>query len=351
MKILIDGRALQTYSRYRGIGRYVNQLLDIFGKDPRFTFLFFKNKEIPGSSNHTILINSPSKGITFSDRFLVPPILKKGNFDIYHSTAYALPGKIDKVRYFITLYDLTPIKYPEFSTKKNMFIFKKIVNSMKNADRIISISEKSKVDLASYSGIEKSRIFVVHNFVQPIINKKTELVIPFKSGDYIFYTGGTDGNKNLSSLVKSINLTGISLIVSGMIERKTKLKLKNLLKPESRDLIHFTGFVSDSELAFLYSNARLFVFPSLYEGFGYPPLEALLCGTPSVVSNRGSLPEVMGDAALYCEDTENVTDLSGKIRILWENKKLREELVLNGVKILKKFSKDKFINKMEKIYF
>ncbi len=136
-----------------------------------------------------------------------------------------------------------------------------------------------------------------------------------------------------------------------MISEEKKNGLKNLLNKKNRDMLFFTGYVSDRELAYLYNRAKLFVFPSLYEGFGYPPLEALKNGTPSITSRAGSLKEVMKDAALYLNDPLDEKELAEKINLLWKDKALREKILSKGENVLEKYSMSRFRMKLEELYF
>ena len=352
MKILVDARPLQTYSRYRGIGRYVNQIIESFKNDPDFYFLFFPGEDVDERSNNRILIKTPRRGVTFSDRIFLPRLLKKHRIDIYHSTAFALPFKIPGIKYIITIYDITPLLFPQFSSAKNIFIFKKILQSAKRADKIVTISKSTMNDLVDLQNISGDKIRVVY----PPVNLESEGGNSIKERfpgipyEYAFYAGGFDGNKNVKTLAKALNIFQKPLVLTGLINGDQKKELNDLLTNKSRDLIFFTGYVSDKELVLLYNKANLFVFPSLYEGFGYPPLEALKNGTPSIVSDSGSLKEVLKDAAVYLDDPLDEKELAEKINLLWNDIPLRERIVNRGSEILKEYSIIKFKKNLEVIY-
>ncbi len=351
MKILIDARPLQTYSKFRGIGRYVRGLIDIFNDDPSYYFLFFKGKNFEKKIINKIVINSPRKGITFTDKYLIPKILKEGKFDVYHSTSFAIPDKIDGVKSIITLFDITPLLFPQFSKKKNIYVFKKILKSAKKADKILTISQKTRDDLVKFENFPENKMDVVYPPVD-IKSKviKTEFLnidIPEK---YIFYAGGFDGNKNVETLMKALNIFKKPVVITGKIDKKSKERLIKLVNRDTRGLLFFTGYISDRELSLLYKNSVLFVFPSLYEGFGYPPVEALKYGTPSVISREGSLKEVMKDSAVYLNNPLDETEFAEKIVLLWDDEKIRKNLVKKGQKVIQDYSFEKFKEKMENIY-
>ncbi|MEN8154153.1 MAG: glycosyltransferase family 1 protein [Acidobacteriota bacterium] len=352
MKILIDARPLQTYSRYRGIGRYVNQIIEIFKNDPDFYFLFFKGEDIDKRSKNRIFIKTPRRGVTFSDNIFLPRLLKKHRIDVFHSTAFALPPIQPGIKYIITIHDLTPLLFTQFSSAKNIYIFKKILKSAEKADKIIAVSKNTKNDLINLVSIPPTRISVVYNPVNLELDEVYSNKEKFKDipPEYVFYAGGFDGNKNVQTLIKALNIFQKPLVLTGKIDSEQKRELNKILTDKSKNMIYYTGYISDQELTLLYKKARLFVFPSLYEGFGYPPLEALKNGTPSVVSGSGSMREVLKDAAVYLDDPLNEKELSKKIRLLWNDIPLREEIVNKGEVILKEYSIEKFKNNLKKIY-
>ncbi|MEN8153017.1 MAG: glycosyltransferase family 1 protein [Acidobacteriota bacterium] len=353
MKILVDARPLQTYSRFRGIGRYVNHIIELFREDPEVFFLWFKDKNIDKRVQNSIVMGTPRRGITFTDKIFLTRLLRKQRFNVFHSTAFALPCKIPGVKYIITIYDLTPLLFPQFSSRKNIYLFKKILGSAKKADQIIAISQNTKKDLINTGNFSEKNIKVIY---PPVDIRKGEINSDFTDftdipPEYVFYAGGTDGNKNVKTIMKALNIFQKPLVISGLIDNKKKEELLDIINSENRGLVHFTGFISDKELAFLYNRAKLFVFPSLYEGFGFPPLEALINGTPSVVSRSGSIEEVMKDAAVYLDDPLDEIELAEKIDLLWEDSAIGAEIVNKSEKILKEYSIDKFKKELKNIYF
>lgn len=352
MRILVDARPLQTYSRYRGIGRYVNQIIELFKNEPDFYFLYFKEDNIDKRPKNRIVMETPRKGITFTDKIFLPRLLKKHRIDVFHSTAYALPFKVPDVKYIITIYDLTPLLFPQFSTARNIFIFKRILRSAKKADKIIAISENTKNDLINLKNFSGDKIKTIYPPLKPGEKKTFSYDEKFSGlpSEYIFYAGGFDGNKNVITLIKALNIFQKPLVITGKIKNEQKAEFEKIIEIEYREMIHFTGFVSDKELTLLYRNAKLFAFPSLYEGFGYPPLEALKNGTPSVVSGAGSIREVMKDAAIYLDDPLDEMDLAEKINLLWNDSGLGAEIVNKSDAVLKEYSIEKFKKKLEEAY-
>ncbi len=350
-KILIDGRALQSYSKYRGIGRYTKQIIDTFKDDERFYFLFFNGDDIPEDIKRRIEIKYPRKFITFTDKILLKSYLKKEKIDIYHSPAYAIPKKVKGIKFFLTVHDITPLIFPENYSFRVKFVLKKIIESSKNAETLIADSNSTKKSILNhFSFLNEDRIKVLYPFIREdfCLNfKKPNLKLP---DDFILYVGGFDWIKNVESIIKAVKILKIPVVLAGMISDKRKKELTKDLNYNERNLLFFTGFVSNEELSYLYRFAKLFVFLSLNEGFGYPPLEALKCGTISVLSNRGSLREVMGECGVYVENPLDIDEITFKIKSTLENSSIKEKIIKTSKKIINKFSEGNFKINIKKIY-
>jgi glycosyltransferase involved in cell wall biosynthesis len=148
----------------------------------------------------------------------------------------------------------------------------------------------------------------------------------------VLYLGGLDRRKNVSALIRAFRRADVpgALAVAGRAHSGSNVMYPDLREAAAGDpRVHFIGHVSDADKPALYSAATLFVYPSLYEGFGLPPLEAMACGTPALVSDRASLPEVVGDAALAV-DPLDAGALSGAIERLWADQALRRRLIAAG---------------------
>jgi glycosyltransferase involved in cell wall biosynthesis len=351
MKILIDCRPLQTDSAYRGIGRYVRQLIHGFSGDSWAHFLFFHEKGVLPGIKSKLFIRSPRRMITFSDHLWLTSLLKRTGMDLYHSTAYALPVKSRNTRYIITIHDLTPMLFPGYSGPRHRFIFKKVINSVHRADRVIAVSQNTANDLINLTRLPEERVRVIHNpldlRIDPVRAIKPRMDLP---QHYLFYTGGDDPIKNIHTIVQTVPVLKIPLVIAGRIDAAARDKYRSLLPPEYRKWLIFCGYVSDGELSYLYQQAAVFLFPSLYEGFGYPPVEALKCGTPSVVSRRSSLPEVLGDSALYVDNPLDPMEFSEKIRLVTDDSEFKNKLLQKGSSVLKKYTRDIFKKKIYDVY-
>ena len=213
----------------------------------------------------------------------------------------------------------------------------------RRAKKILTVSHFSKMEIARFGIAPEDKIEVIYNGANHMLSHPPSETIfknhPIVRGAYILTAGSMSRNKNFGIILEafqSVDSKDIQLVIAGRIN--SRIFAKYDLSPKGRAL--WVGHVSDEELRALYENALCFIFPSLYEGFGIPPLEAMACGCPVVVSSAASLPEICGKAALYC-DPYNARDLADKINLLVRNRQLRQELRERGLKHANHFTWDK----------
>jgi glycosyltransferase involved in cell wall biosynthesis len=352
MKILIDGRPLQTPSAYRGIGRYVGHIAREFGQDSRCPFLFFQGDDTPSYVTEKVRTSSPRRMITLSDSFFLPPLFRTHAVSAYHSTAYALPRRVRHVRYLLTIFDLTLLKFPGGSPWRHRQVFRHIIESAKRSDLVLPISATTAADLQERVRIDPARIRVIYPMLDDrLVLGNAEKPVAALPGEYLLYAGGADATKNLETLLSAVARLKVPLLIVGMIAASRSAELLASLPAADRGLIFFLGHVADSRLAWLYSHALAFVFPGLNEGFGYPPLEALQCGTPAVVARAGALPEILENAALYVDDPLNGEEWSTKIGRLLQDTELKKELLAHGKTLLPRYSAAAFQKNLSAAYF
>ncbi len=352
MNIIIDGRPMQTYSAFRGIGRYVNHVARAFGRDERAGFLFFRDHDrFPGIANK-IFTAMPRRMITWTDSIFLPAIFSGHGVSCYHSTAYALPRRVRNVRYLLTVFDLTPLKFPQFFPLRQRLVFNSIIRSALRADTVLAISNRTAADLLEFVPVDGKRIQILPCMLDvQITPEKAEKPASPLPGQYLLYAGGADRVKNLETLLQAISRLQIPLVVAGKITETRTGQLLSAMPSQDRRLIMFAGYVPDSQLAYLYQHAAAFVFPSLNEGFGYPPLEALQCGTAVVVSRVGSLPEILADAAFFVDDPLDPGEWAEKIKDLLADTETRDSLIARGQKLLGNYSPAAFKKNLENVYF
>ncbi|CAM4110596.1 Glycosyltransferase involved in cell wall bisynthesis [Pedobacter westerhofensis] len=251
-------------------------------------------------------------------------------------------------RQIVSILDMTTFVNPAWFSFKFAHYYKLVVPLIaKNSLKIITISEHSKSDIIKFINIPSEKVEVLHCAVSDKFINKPNMEIAQKDffnkkgltvGQYILGVSSLDPRKNFQSLIEAfltIN-TRLPLVIVGS---KGKAFADNNLKSliSDHDNIVFTGYVEDSELIQLYQSATCFVYPSLYEGFGMPPLEAMACGCPTIVSNTSSLPEVCGDASLYVNPTD-IKGIKETIELAISDDPLRKSLTEKGDRRYKKFS-------------
>lgn len=275
--------------------------------------------------------------------------------DIFHFFNFVVPPKV-RGKIINTVHDLVFCTFPETMDARNRRrMLKNVRRSCDMADIIITVSENSGRELTEFLGIPKEKIRVVYNGVNHAVfnqNAPTDTEIPLPE-DYILYIGTLEPRKNLVTLLKAFAQTnaaknGIKLVIAGAKgwEYDEIYKMAANLKTE----VTFTGYVPSNELPALYRRARAFAFPSLYEGFGIPPLEAMACGTPVVTTRSSSLPEVVGSAAATVSDPASPDELAAAIDRAVSDEDFRKKCISEGLLRAKRFTWEKSCESVMKIY-
>jgi len=371
MKIAIDARVI--LSRLTGIGRYTFNLIKYLIKiDMVNNYLILVNDtenvpDILGKNIRFQVKRVKTKPLSLFEHIEIPLILKKENVDIYYCPSYMTPIWVP-CKFVYSLLDLTHLRYPEYFSPFASIYFRTVVRiALRNASKVITISENTKKDITFFFGIPEEKIFVTYlapldNFEFSITNTTNTSEILKKFGitkKFILYNGNKKPHKNIIRLIEAFNKfhklnKNYILVITGQEKKgsretdfcEIKKKVNNL---GLNDYVLYTGYVSDEELFLLYRTASVFVFPSLYEGFGLPPLEAMACGCPVVVSNVASLPEVCGDAAYYVNPYD-INDIARGIQTVVNDEKLQKELIEKGLNRVKLFSWEKSARKILKIF-
>ncbi|NOY88986.1 MAG: glycosyltransferase family 4 protein [FCB group bacterium] len=251
----------------------------------------------------------------------------------------------------VTIHDLGFLRYPQWCSKKFYYFYKFLIpRIVKNSLKIITDSEFSKKEIMTIIGLSNDIIDVIYSGIASRFFDINDGETVNKYGNYILAVSSLAPNKNFPRVVEAflkLHLENMKLVITGIVNKNSADgRLPNLINNQKNVIL--TGYVNDDELINLYRQAKLFVYPSLYEGFGLPPLEAMACGCPCVVSKAASLPEVCGDAALYC-DPYSIDDIADKISRLLVNEKLRAELIKRGLERAKKYSWEKAAKEILKI--
>jgi glycosyltransferase involved in cell wall biosynthesis len=326
-------------------------------------------------------IRIPNRILDLFLKFLRLPKIDKilKNVDIFISPHFLITPLSKKAKRIIIFYDLSFLRFPKFFpfSKKMWHGFMNPKKQAQKADLIIAISESTKKDLIDFYGIQADKIKVIYPGIdekfRSITDKTKLLEIKDKYNlpdNFVLYFGTIEPRKNTLGLIKAfeyikqekngrildVNWQGFEGVVRGQKDALfdfSKLKLviagakgwlcrevfEKVQSSEFKDDIIFTGFVEEDDKPYLYNLAKVFVYPSFFEGFGLPPLEAMACGVPTIVSNKSSLPEVVGDSAIMI-DPQNIDEMALAIKEVLENKELSIFLKNKGIERVKQFNWD-----------
>ena len=368
MKVFFDYQIF-SLQKYGGISRYFYELMNNFSKMDGIEFelpIHFSNNQYLISADFinvkTVFPNVVLGIKNYYTRYLNSKNLLKSKsfilnnqFDLMHPTYYN-PYFLDLIKnkpFVITIHDLTfekyrhLIKYNDYSKD----IRKKIFNS---ASKIIAVSENTKKDIIEYYNIDPQKIKVVYHGNSLKINQKTKvsqlkLKIP---KEYLLFVGNRKGYKNFNNFIRAAALLirtnkNLNVLCAGGGKfKESEMKLFNNLRI-SKNIKYIK--VNDLILSQIYNNAAAFVFPSFYEGFGLPILEAFACECPVILSNSSCFPEIAGEAAVYFNPSE-VDDIKNKIELVLTDNNLRKKLIEKGTERINDFSWKKTAVETKMVY-
>lgn len=282
----------------------------------------------------------------------LPPVeFFTGPIDLFHSFNWYLPPQ-SKGKQIGTFYDLTPLLFPKWHTKRNVEINRFLLNRYaEKADKLVTISENSKRDFESIYGVaDIDIVYPASNITETPAGDFKDLMKKFNiTPDYLLSVGTIEPRKNLPKLVDAYINSGVKnqLVITGMHGWENEAVYKKISSSKANIIV--TGYVSAGELKSLYENARLFIYPSLYEGFGIPVLEAMQSKVPVITSRISSLPEVGGDAAMFI-NPHDTADISGAIIKVLSDKDLSKRMISDGLKQSAKFNWHDSARKLNDIY-
>jgi glycosyltransferase involved in cell wall biosynthesis len=375
MRIGIDARFYGPVGK--GLGRYTQEVVDNIIKinkeqgEGACDFVVFLGNDnyddfvLDSKRVKKVKINIP--WYSLKEQLIFPWIIKKENLDLIHFPHFNIPI-FTPVKFVMTLHDLILTHFPTIraTTKsKRVYAFKNFAYrivlkiAIWRAKKIITVSDFTKKDIISQFKVDENKIEVTYEGVANLAKGRDSLfsssLNPIEirdryklRGDFLLYVGNAYPHKNLEALLDYFALLRekdekLRLVLVGKIDYfyqrlQNYAKSLNLWQNENvYSPVIFTGFVSDLQLEILYQEAGVYIFPSLYEGFGLPPLEAMAKGCPVLSSDRASLPEVLGDAPLYF-NPEDVDDFLNKVQLILNDQNLRENMKKRGYLQSKKFS-------------
>jgi glycosyltransferase involved in cell wall biosynthesis len=366
VRIAIDARKLRDY----GIGTYVRNLLRQLARQQDGTeyILLCREQDCAvaaelGPNFRAVVERAPAYSVR--EQVSVPLDLRREQADLFHAPHYVLPP-LTPCRAVVTIHDCIHLRFPQYLPNRLGYAYARasLWTATHRAARVITVSEASKRDILRYFRVPESRIDVIYNAIdarfweEPSpdemdrVRQRYQLDAPF-----VLYAGNIKPHKNLERLIDAFHLLrheradlrDVRLLIIGDEISKYATLRRAVHRHKLHKHVRFFGFVPDQTLAALYRLAAAFVFPSLYEGFGLPPLEAMASGTPVITSNVSSLPEVVGDAALLIDPYEPQAIADAMDRVLTDAS-LRADLRTRGLARAREFSWERSIRRVRQIY-
>lgn len=356
--ITVDLRSLHT-QEFSGVESYTVRVLEqLLLSDQNSVYKLFYNRFSKKEFNYFHFINAeflqtriPNRLLNLSIKFFNYPKIEKliGEHQTLFMPNWNTLSVTPETKVVLTVHDLSPLLMPEFYSWKDR-VWHWVINLnklVKRANKIIAVSEFTKVSLIEKLKIPASKITVAQlgvdheNFrpnlsVDKLRDVRNTYSLP---GDYILFVGTVEPRKNLSRVIEAFEQVNdpVSLVIAGKLGWKYAAILKQIEQSPKRRFIKLLGYVPETDKPYIIKLARAFVWPSLYEGFGLPILEAMAVGTPVITSNVSSLPEVAGDSAILVNPF-NVGDIAIGIQTLLTDDSVREHYIKAGLERSKKFT-------------
>ena len=379
LRIGIDISTLLNHGPDIGAGRYIiNLIRSLLRIDKKNTYvltgryitgeylpeIYDLKSQFPDNKIKLEFYGTTSKKLKLWDKIRFPLLELKGlKADILHCPDYLIPPTMNK-NIILTVHDLAFIRFPEFNF--DWFIKKYTGEIKRNArisKKIIADSESTRNDIVNFFGIDPARVEVVYLAADDIFRKlsekekSTEVLKKYQlDNKYILSVGTIEPRKNFAALIRAFNNikksktgSGYKLVIVGRTGWKSEATYQERENSPYSDDILFTGRITDQDLVQLYNWAELFVYPSLFEGFGLPPLEAMSCGLPVIAYDTSSLKEIIGDSGKLVEAGDE-NKLENQLLYVLENEKIKKELSSKSLIQAKKFSWEETAKKTLDIY-
>jgi len=364
VRIGIDARKLHDF----GIGTYIRNLLRHLARLDRQTeFVIFcrpEDRETLATVGENFRpVPETSGNYSIAEQIKIPWALRREGVTLFHAPHYVLPPLVG-CRSVVTIHDVIHLMFPQYLPNRLAFSYAKasITQAAQRATRVMTVSESSKRDILRFVDTEPDKIDVIYNAYderlamepreQDVVRVRERFQL---SDEFVLYAGNVKPHKNLErlidafALVRKKGLDHLRLVLIGdEISKYTALR-RAVHQHQLHKYVRFLGYMPEETLAVMYRLAGVFVFPSLYEGFGLPPLEAMASGTPVVTSNVSSLPEVAGDAAVLVDTYDPQAIADGIYRVLTDER-LRRAMVHKGIARARQFSWEQSARRVRAIY-
>ncbi len=364
MRIAIDARKLRDY----GIGTYIRNLLRHLARlDDRTEYVVLCRQEdiafATELGENFRAVPERSRGYSIREQIAVPLDLRREAADLFHAPHYVLPP-LTPCRSVVTIHDCIHLRFPQYLPNRLGYAYARssLWVAAHRSARVLTVSEASKRDILRYFRIPESKVTVIYNAIDERFNEEppADEVMRVReryqlNDPFVLYAGNIKPHKNLERLIEAFHiirrgeLESVKLLIIGDEISKYAALRRTVHRYKLHKHVRFFGFVPDATLAILYRLARVFVFPSLYEGFGLPPLEAMASGTPVITSNVSSLPEVVGDAAMLIDPYEPDA-IAGAMRRVLADDRLRDDMRERGLARVREFSWDRSVRRVREIY-
>src|SRR5678816_1348511 len=363
MRVAIDTRKIHDF----GIGTYIRNLLRQLARIDQNTEYILLCRE-PDLGIAAQLgpnfrgVVEPSPNYSLREQIHVPWVLRRERPDVYHAPHYVLPPAV-RCRSVVTIHDCIHLMFPQYLPNRAAYAYARasMWAAARRSDRILTVSEASKRDILHFFNVKPEKIVVVYNAIDEHFSAtpSDEQVARIKERyqldhKFVLYVGNIKPHKNLVRLIEAFSQLRRThddlklLIIGDEISRLPALR-RAVHRNKLHKFVRFLGYLKDDTLTVLYRLASVFVFPSLYEGFGLPALEAMASGTPVVTSNVSSLPEVTGDAAVLV-DPYDVGAIEAGIHRVLTDPVLAADMRRKGLLRARQFSWEQSVTKTWEMY-
>jgi glycosyltransferase involved in cell wall biosynthesis len=364
VRIGIDARKLHDF----GIGTYLRNLLRQLARlDKRTDFvLLCRAADAPAlaslGENFRPVVET-ARNYSIAEQVKIPLALRREGVTLFHAPHYVLPPLVT-CRSVVTIHDCIHLMFPQYLPNRLALAYARasIALASRRATCIMTVSESSKRDLLRFFDIDPEKISVIYNAYDERfgVEPREEDVVRVREryqlhDEFVLYAGNVKPHKNLERLIDAFDivrkrgLDRLKLVLIGDEISKYAALRRAVHQHQLHKFVRFLGYLPEETLAVMYRLAGVFVFPSLYEGFGLPPLEAMASGTPVVTSNVSSLPEVAGDAAVLVDPYDARSIADGIHRVLTDES-LRRDLRQKGVARAHQFSWETSVRRIRDIY-
>jgi glycosyltransferase involved in cell wall biosynthesis len=364
VRIGIDARKLHDF----GIGTYIRNLVRQLARLDRQTefVLLCRPEDVPALSSlggNLRPVAETSNNYSIIEQIRIPLALKREGVTLFHAPHYVLPPLVP-CRSVVTIHDCIHLMFPQYLPNRLALGYARasIVAAARRATRVLTVSESSKRDILRFVDIKPEKIDVIYNAyderftVEPREEDVDRVRERYQLHDqFVLYAGNVKPHKNLERLIEAFHLVrrrGLDhlklVLIGDEISRYASLR-RAVHRHQLHKYVRFLGYLPEETLAVMYRLAGVFVFPSLYEGFGLPPLEAMASGTPVVTSNVSSLPEVAGDAAVLVDPYDPRAIADGIYQVLTDDR-FRRDLRARGAARARQFSWEQSVQRVREIY-